>query len=97
MCDMWSEDYYQLEYSASFSGRVHGEATVEDIKGYEYYVSFERAFESLISEKYRSLIFTISLISVAFVHSPDDVFDSQARDIFGKSYSQGTCLLLDIS
>lgn len=64
---------------------------------HKYYVSFERAFESLTSEKYRSLIFTTSLISVVFVYSPDDVFDSQARDIFGKSYSQGTCLLLDIS
>ena len=58
---------------------------------------FERAFKFLILEKYRSLIFTMGLISVAFVYSPNDVFDSQARDIFGKSYSQGTCLLLDIS
>lgn len=51
----------------------------------------------MTSKKYRSLIFTTSLISVTFVYSPDDVFDSQARDIFGKSYSQRTCLLLDIS
>lgn len=97
MCDIQSEDCYQLEYSASFSNRVYGEATIEDIKGYEYCVGFERAFKLLILEKYRSLIFTMGLISIAFVYSPNDVFDSQARDIFGKSYSQGTCLLLDIS
>ena len=49
------------------------------------------------SEKYRSFI----LATIAFVYSPNNehfkVFDSHARDIYGKSHSQGTCVLLAIS
>ena len=66
-------------------------------KGYEYCVGFKRTFESLKSEKYRSFI----LATIAFVYSPNNehfkVFDTHARDIYGKSHSQGTCVLLDIS
>ena len=59
-------------------------------KGYEYCVGFKRAFESLKSEKYRSFI----LATIAFVYSPNNehfkVFDTHARDIYGKSHSKSS-------
>ena len=64
-------------------------------------MGLKRAFESLISEQYRSLILTVGCIAVGIVYCADNrhfkVFDSQDRDIYGKSYSEGTCILLDIS
>ena len=41
------EEDYQLEYSKSYTGNVHGEPTIE---GYQYSMGLKRAFESLISE-----------------------------------------------
>ena len=42
-------DDYQLEYSESYSGTVHRETIVE---GYQYCITLQRAFESLISDGY---------------------------------------------
>ena len=53
---------YQLEYSESDTGNVHGEPTIE---GYQYCMGLKRAFESLISEQYRSYILTIGCIVVS--------------------------------
>ena len=79
-------------------GNVHGETT---IKGYQYCMGLKRAFESLITEQYRSLILTVSCIAVAIVYCADNrhfkVYDSHARDIYGKSHPEGRCILLDIS
>ena len=47
------EEDCQLEYSESYTGNVHGEPTIE---GYQYCMGLKRAFESLISEWYRSYI-----------------------------------------
>ena len=41
------EEDYQLEYSESYTGNVHGEPTIE---GYQYSMGLKRAFESFISE-----------------------------------------------
>lgn len=41
------EEDYQLECGESYTGDVHGEATIE---GYQYCKGLKRAFESLISE-----------------------------------------------
>ena len=92
-----AEENFRLEYSASYSGNVHGEATIE---GYEYCLGLKRAFESLISQQYRSFILTVGCITVSIVYCVYNghfkVFDSHARDIYGKSHRQGTCVLLDI-
>lgn len=92
-----AEENFRLEYSASYSGNVHGEATIE---GYEYCLGLKRAFESLISQQYRSFILTVGCITVRIVYCVYNghfkVFDSHARDIYGKSHRQGTCVLLDI-
>ena len=55
------EEDYQLEYSESYLSNVHGEPTTE---GYQYCRGLKRAFESLISEQYRSYILTVGCISV---------------------------------
>ena len=92
-----AEENFRLEYSASYSGNVHGEAIIE---GYEYCLGLKRAFESLISQQYRSFILTVGCITVSIVYCVYNghfkVFDSRARDFYGKSHRQGTCVLLDI-
>ena len=50
------EEDCQLEYSESYTDNVHGEPTIE---GYQYCMGLKRAFESLISERYRSFILTV--------------------------------------
>lgn len=92
-----AEENCRHEYSASYSGNVHGEATIE---GYEYCLGVKRAFESLISQQYRSFILTVDCITVGIVYCIDNgyfkLFDSHTRDICGESYRQGTRVLLDI-
>ena len=92
------QENYQLEYSASYTDNVHGETTIER---YQYCMGLKRAFESLISEQYRSLILTVGCIAVSIVYCADnchfEVFDSHARDIYGKRHTKGTYILLDIS
>ena len=50
------EEDFQLEYIESYTDNVHGEPTIE---GYQYCMGLKRAFESLISERYRSFILTV--------------------------------------
>ena len=92
------QENYQLEYSASYTGNVYGETTIER---YQYCMGLKRAFKSLISEQYGSLILTVGCIAVGIVYCAEnchfEVFDSHARDIYGKSYPEGTFILLDIS
>ena len=63
-------------------------------------MALERAFQSLISEQYTSFILTVGCIAVGIIYCVDNsnfkVFDSHARDIYGQSHSQGTCVLLDV-
>ena len=63
-------------------------------------MGLKRAFESLISEGYGSFILTVGCIAVGISYCADNghykVFDSHARDIYGKSHPQETCALLDI-
>ena len=92
------DENYQLEYSETYTGDVHGESTIE---GYQYCTSLERAFESLISEQFRSFILIVDCIAVGIIYCADNgyfkVFDSHARDIYGKNHPQGSCVLLQIS
>ena len=63
-------------------------------------MGLKRAFESLISEGYGSFILRSGCIAVGISYCADNghykVFESHARDIYGKSHPQGTCALLDI-
>ena len=92
------EEDYQLEYSESYTGNVHAKPTIE---GYLHCMGLKRAFESLISERYRSFNLTVGCIVVGISYCADNghfkVFDSNARDVYGKSHTLGTCILLNIS
>ena len=58
---------------------------------------FHRAFQ-LLSDDYNSFILTIESIAVCIYYTHDGkykIFDSHARDIYGKSNAQGTCVLLE--
>ena len=78
---------YRLEYSESDLGNVHGEPTIE---GYQYCMGLKRAFESHISERYRSFILTVGCIAVGISYCADNshfkVFDSHASDVRSKSH-----------
>ena len=52
------------------------------IEGYRYYMPLE----TLLALNFNSFILTVGIIDV----------DSHARDMYGNSHSQGTCLLLQI-
>ena len=52
------------------------------IEGYHYCMPLE----TFLALKYNSFILTVGIIGV----------DSHARDMYGNSHSQGTCVLLEI-
>ena len=57
------------------------------------------ALETLSALNYNSLILTVAIIVVG-IYSIEaggyKVFDSHARDMYGNSHSEGTCILLEI-
>lgn len=87
---------YLREYSDSYSGTVHRHTV---IKGYQYCSSLQRAIESLISDGYTNFLLTVGFISVAIYCNGNmgfKIFDSHARDLYGRRHPQGTCVLLEI-
>ena len=87
---------YQLEYSDSYSGTVDRDTIIE---GYQYCTSSQRAFGSLISDGYINIILTLGIIGAAIYCNGNmgfKIFDSQARDLYGRGHPQGTCVLLEI-
>ena len=56
------ETDYELQYSESYTGTIHQEATIE---GYQYCTSLDRAFQSLISENFNNFVLTIGCSAVA--------------------------------
>jgi len=88
---------YELQYSESYTGNIHQEAIIE---GYENCTSLQMAFESLMSNSYTSFILTIGLTAVAIYRHGDNgfkVFDSHARDVYGRSNAHGVCILIELS
>ena len=94
MLSVFDSDY-QLHYSESYTGTVHQETAIE---GYQYCISLQTAFESLISQGYTNFMLTAGCISVA-IYEGDvgfKIFDSHARDLYGRVRPQSTCVLLDV-
>lgn len=92
-----SEKNYQLNYSESYTGNLHHCDSI--IEGYQYSVSIDRAFESLLLQNYSSFILTIECIGVSIYHTDNGsykIFDSHARDEYGRSHPSGTCVLLEV-
>jgi hypothetical protein len=91
------ETDYELQYSESYTGTTHQEATIE---GYQYCTSLQRAFESVVTENYTNFVLTVGCTVVAIYCNGNvgfKIFDSHARDIYGRSHAQGTCVLLEVS
>ena len=86
---------YQLEFNESYTGSVDLETAIE---GYQYCTSLQRAFELLLSQNYTNFILTVGCIGVSIDCNGDigfKIFDSHARDVYGRAHPQGTCLLLE--
>ena len=57
------------------------------------------AFETLMSENYTSFILTIGCITVGnyfYDKGRFKIFDSHAKNIYGHSHPQGTCVLVEV-
>ena len=62
------------------------------------------AFETLLTLNYNSFILTLGIIIAVATYSIEGggggggckVFDSHARDMYGNSHSEGTCVLFEI-
>ena len=86
---------FQLPYSESYTGTVGQETAIE---GYQYCTSLQIAFESLLSQNYTNFILTVGCIGVSIYCNVDvgfKIFDSHARDVYGRAHPQGTCVLLE--
>ena len=91
------ETDYDLQYSESYTGTIHQETAIE---GYQYCTSLERAFRSLMTKNFHNFVLTIGCTAVAIYCKGNvglKIFDSHARDIYGRSHPQGTCVLLEVS
>ena len=92
-----SEKNYLLNYSESYTGNLHHFNSI--IEGYQYSMSIDRAFESLLSQNYFSFILTIVCICVSVYHTDNGSYktlDSHARDEYGRSHPSGTCVILEV-
>ena len=75
------ETDYELQYSESYTGTIHQEATIE---GYQYCTSLDRAFQSLISKNFTNFVLTIGYTAVSTYCKGNvglKIFDSHAKDI----------------
>ena len=63
-------------------------------------MSLGTAFETLLALNYNSFILMVGIIIGVAIYSIEGggykVFDSHARDMYGNSHSEGTCVLLEI-
>jgi len=62
-------------------------------------MSKDRAFESLLLQNYSSFILKIECIGVSIYHTDigsNKIFDSHARDEYGRSQPSDACVLLEV-
>ena len=88
---------YQLQYSPSYTGTIHGTCEVQD---FNYCVSFANAMQALLGKNYNSFLLTILSTTVGFYcngYGKFKIFDYHGRDSYGMSHPQGTCVLLEVN
>ena len=74
---------YQLQYSPSYTGTIHGTCEVQD---FNYCMSFANAMQALLGQNYNSFLLTIPITTVGFNCNGDGkikIFDSHGRDSYG--------------
>ena len=84
---------YQLQYSPSYTGTIHGTCEVQD---FNYCMSFADAMQALLGQNYNSFLFT----TVGFYCNGDSkfkMFNSHGRDSYSMPHPQGTCVLLEVN
>ena len=88
---------YQLQYSPSYTGTIHGTCEVQD---FNYCMSFAYVMQALLGQNYNSFLLTILSTTVGFYFNGDGkfkIFDSHGRDSYGMPHPQGTCVLLEVN
>ena len=88
---------YQLQYSPSYTGNIHGTCEVQD---FNYCVSFANAMQAFLGKNYNSFLLTILSTTVGFYcngYGKFKIFDYHGRDSYGMSHPQGTCVLLEVN
>ena len=88
---------YQLQYSPSYTGTIHGTCEVQD---FNYCMSFSNTMQALLGKNYNSFLLTILSTTVGFYCNGDgkfEMFDSHGRDSYGMPHPQGTCVLLEVN
>ena len=81
---------YQLQYSPSYTGTIHGTCEVQD---FNYCMSFANAMQALLGQNYNSFLLTILSTTVGFYCNGDGkfkIFDSHGRDSYGMPHPQET-------
>ena len=89
---------YQLNYSENCTGNRHHCDSI--IEGYQFIMTKDRAFESLLSQNYSSFILTIECIGVSIYHTDNrsyKIFDFHAIDEYGRSQPSGASVLLEVA
>ena len=88
---------YQLQYSPSYTGTIHGTCEVQD---FNYCISFANAMQALLGRNYNSFLLTILSTTICFYCNGDGkfkIFDSYGRDSYGMPHPQGSCVLLEVN
>ena len=88
---------YQLQYSPSYTGTIHGTCEVQD---FNYCMSFANAMQALQRQNYDSFLLTILRPMVGFYCNGDGkfkIFYSHGRDSYGMPHPQGTCVMLEVN
>ena len=88
---------YQLQYSPSYTGTIHGTCEVQD---FNYCVTFANAMQALPGQNYNSFLLTILSTTVGFYCNGEGkfkIFDSHGRDLYGMPHPQGTCVVLEVN
>ena len=82
---------YQLQYSPSYTGTIHGTCEVQD---FNYGMSFANAMQALLGQNYNSFLLTIPSTRVVFYCNGDGkfkIFDCQGRDSWYVPSSRNLC------
>ena len=88
---------YQLQYSPSYTGTIHGTCEVQD---FNYCVAFANAMQALPGQNYNSFLLTILSTTVGFYCNGEGkfkIFDYHGRDLYGMPHPQGTCVVLEVN
>lgn len=83
---------YQLQYSSSYSGTLHGRSVIDD---FSFCMPLGDAMQTLLRQNYQSFLLTVECTTVSIYCTPNGkfkIFDSHASDAFGMPHCEGTCV-----